>query len=438
MVDLGEFLIRSQHKKCGHPLSKGCIFSHKHLPDTQKIPQVCLSSAENSGSQSVSLFKRSASLRAVAAADTKTLVSHLQNLGFKINEMKSCLVPTPEIIYLGLRLNSVLYQAFLSEERIRSIRGCLFPFSEREESPIQTMFTPAGTDGFNCLGYSCGTAANEGVSALGCGAALVSKTPPQPQSHGDITLCAHSPSLERSLVSRIRVHAGSSLSEKGGDDGCFPHRLGCSVQGQDSEGEMACLATESTHKLPGTVNCVSGIKTFCTVPKEPPRFISSDNKTAVAYINRHGGTRSPQIHNLARKLIVWGTKHFQSLRATHVPGIMNVGADLLSRGNPLNGEWTLHPQVVSRLWERFGRVAVDHFASHENTHCPLFFSLARDGAPMGVDALAHLWPNTLLFESDRTYTKRVRERGQGWSHRSCIISVSHNFLGQFGAISMTE
>lgn len=52
------------------------------------------------------------------------------------------------------------------------------------------MFTPAGTDSLNCLGYSYGAAANEGVSVLGCGAELV------PKCHLNskvmvISLCVH-------------------------------------------------------------------------------------------------------------------------------------------------------------------------------------------------------------------------------------------------------
>ncbi len=61
------------------------------------------------------------------------------------------------------------------------------------------------------------------------------------------------------------------------------------------------------------------------------------------------------------------------------PGNNECGVDLLSRVNPRHGEWTLHPQVVGQLWKRFGRVAEDLFASHENSHCPLFFLLTRDG-----------------------------------------------------------
>ncbi|KAL0148646.1 hypothetical protein M9458_056086, partial [Cirrhinus mrigala] len=134
------------------------------------------------------------------------------------------------------------------------------------------------------------------------------------------------------------------------------------------------------------------------------------------------------------KLMVWGRKHFHSLRATHVPGIMNAGADLLSRGNPRYGEWTLHPQVVGQLWKRFGRAAIDLFASCENSHCPLFFSLARDGAPMGVDALAHSWPNVLLYTFPPLSLiiptlRRVREYGHSYCHTDCPKLAGESVAG---------
>ena len=31
------------------------------------------------------------------------------------------------------------------------------------------------------------------------------------------------------------------------------------------------------------------------------------------------------------------------------------------------------------------------------THCPMFFSLGRDNPPLGTDALAHQWPQGLLY-----------------------------------------
>ncbi len=55
-------------------------------------------------------------------------MTHLVRLGFKINQPKSCLTPAKEIVYLGLRLNSVMFRAFLSEDRIKTFHSCLSLF----------------------------------------------------------------------------------------------------------------------------------------------------------------------------------------------------------------------------------------------------------------------------------------------------------------------
>ncbi|XP_053173996.1 uncharacterized protein LOC128357652 [Scomber japonicus] len=126
-------------------------------------------------------------------------------------------------------------------------------------------------------------------------------------------------------------------------------------------------------------------------------LVRTDNTTTVTYINRQGGLRSRQLHMLARRLILWSCGRLLSLRATHVPGALNTGADLLSRGAPVYGEWTLHPVIVEQIWARYGRAAVDLFASRGNAQCALFYSLRSLDAPLGIDALAHVWPHELLY-----------------------------------------
>ncbi len=80
----------------------------------------------------------------------------------------------------------------------------------------------------------------------------------------------------------------------------------------------------------------------------------------------------------------------RSLKATHVPGNMNQGADILSRNNVSSEEWTLHPLAVQRIWEIFGKVRVDIFASKDNSHCLICFTRS-------TDALAHEWPSLPLY-----------------------------------------
>jgi len=128
-------------------------------------------------------------------------------------------------------------------------------------------------------------------------------------------------------------------------------------------------------------------------------MVRSDNSTTVAYINRQGGVRSAALLTTAEKLWLWASEVVLSLRALHIPGLENRGADLMSRGGPLPGEWTLHPEVVKQIWAQFGTAEVDLFASRRNSHCALWFSMAlSDDPPLGVDAFAHEpWPRKLLY-----------------------------------------
>ncbi len=50
-------------------------------------------------------------------------------------------------------------------------------------------------------------------------------------------------------------------------------------------------------------------------------------------------------------------------------------------------------RVLRLIWSRFGEAQVDLFASHESSHCQLYFSLTE--SPLGTDALAHSWPQAL-------------------------------------------
>ncbi len=92
-------------------------------------------------------------------------------------------------------------------------------------------------------------------------------------------------------------------------------------------------------------------------------------------------------------------------------GKLNLGADMLSRSNEPSDEWTLHPQMVQEIWGIFVRPEVDRFTSEDGTHCQTYFSKDRD-------ALAHDWPNLLLFalnswnQGTATYLKCSRLRSE--------------------------
>ncbi|KAI3360259.1 hypothetical protein L3Q82_014572 [Scortum barcoo] len=60
-----------------------------------------------------------------AAMQTMTLVVHLSNLGFAINWKKSSPLPSQQVIYLGVELNSVSMRARLSQQRAEALTALL-------------------------------------------------------------------------------------------------------------------------------------------------------------------------------------------------------------------------------------------------------------------------------------------------------------------------
>ncbi len=102
------------------------------------------------------------------------------------------------------------------------------------------------------------------------------------------------------------------------------------------------------------------------------------------------------LNRLARRLLLLSQDKFLSLRAVHVPGVLNLAADFLSRQKLRPGEWMLNRQTVAQIWDLFGEAEVDLFASQESFQCPLWFSMSSP-APLGIDAFAHPWPNVRLY-----------------------------------------
>ncbi len=103
-------------------------------------------------------------------------------------------------------------------------------------------------------------------------------------------------------------------------------------------------------------------------------IVRTDNMAVVSHINRQGGSRSRTLDRLARLLLLWSQDKFLSLRAGHVPGILNLAADFLSRQKLRPGEWMLYRQTVSQIWNLFGKAEVDLFASQGSSQC-------RSGSP---------------------------------------------------------
>ena len=81
-----------------------------------------------------------------------------------------------------------------------------------------------------------------------------------------------------------------------------------------------------------TYQCTRAEKSLSSYPiicKSLPRHILllMDNLTAVCYVNKRGGTRSPQLVSLATEIWNFCLGRNIWITAKHVPGVENVDAD---------------------------------------------------------------------------------------------------------------
>lgn len=125
------------------------------------------------------------------------------------------------------------------------------------------------------------------------------------------------------------------------------------------------------------------------LPSNSSLRINSDNTTTVAYLNKFGG-RFANLDNEARILFALAARHNWTLSAHHVPGILNVIPDQLSRRLD-RSDWKLHPtlfQLAEHLW---GHHTIDRFATAVNKQTRRFNSAMLQPGSEAVDALTQSW-----------------------------------------------
>ena len=97
---------------------------------------------------------------------------------------------------------------------------------------------------------------------------------------------------------------------------------------------------------------------------------------------------SAEICALLWKIMTCCHHYHITLKARHIPGCVNVMADLLSRSNQVQStEWSLHPQVFKQICQTWFTPHVDLFATHLNHKLPLYVSPIPDPKAWDVDAL---------------------------------------------------
>ena len=79
-------------------------------------------------------------------------------------------------------------------------------------------------------------------------------------------------------------------------------------------------------------------------------MISTDNTMVVSYINKQGGTHSPNLCVEVWEILSWCLEHDIIIRVHHIPGEFNILADRLTRlEKPIRTKWALDQTVANSM-----------------------------------------------------------------------------------------
>ena len=155
---------------------------------------------------------------------------------------------------------------------------------------------------------------------------------------------------------------------------------------------------KATHKRPRVKGVSLALRNFKDQCQNQTVLVATDNSTVVAYINKQGGTHSVEMCALLWKIMTWCHHYHITLKARHIPGCLNVMADLLSRSNQVQStEWSLHPQVFKQICQKWFTPHVDLFATHLNHKLPLYVSPIPDPKAWDIDALNINWTGLTAY-----------------------------------------
>ncbi|XP_074483968.1 uncharacterized protein LOC141763298 [Sebastes fasciatus] len=336
--------------------------------------------------------------REQAERDTASLLHHMTRLGLTVNHAKSCLIPSQRVVFIGLTLDSRHMLAFPTPRRVNAILQLLLRFRKNRRLRYSLFLRLLG------MLTSVTSVVPLGLLYLRPFQIWINGLQLDPKSHRSKRVRVSC----RCLLALRPWRAGAYLA-RGISLGSIPSRREVVVTDASPSGwgavwqHRAIRGLWTAQEAAEHINVLELRAIYLALRKFLPHLrgrhviVRSDNKSAVYHVNRQGGTRSPRLLQVARRLLVWAFPCFSSLRAMYLPGPQNVVADFLSRQKPPAGEWRLHPEVVEEIWRKYGAAEVDLFASEASTHCPLWFSLTETASPLGQDALAHPWPDCLLY-----------------------------------------
>ena len=406
----------------GQDRSQGCIFDRSNLERSSKfftfsmersIARVCLPSVWLATAPRVftKLMKpvvamlRQRGVRLIIylddmliMAESTSLALHhaasalnlLESLGFVVNYHKSQLIRSQQIEFLGFLVDSGTLSLQLPGEKLRKIRKRCQQLLNVGETSIRELSKFLGLLTSSIQAVFPAPLHYRHLQRL---KNLILNTL---QSY-DAIIPLDSQAKEELVWWRDHLQAwnGKALFQKSADlvietdashKGWEAYCEGVSTGGPWCSNEQR-LHINSLELLAGSF----AIKTFCKNRVVAHVKLLMDNVSAVAYINKMGGTHSQTLANLAIDLWNWCLDRKIHVSAEHLTGVLNLRADRESRVITDSSDWKLNPASFKILVPKWGPLQVDLFASRLTFQLPRFVSWKPKPYAIATDAFLMNW-----------------------------------------------
>ncbi len=288
------------------------------------------------------------------------ILSHLERLGLRVNFAKSALSPSQRVSFLGTVLDSARMRAVIAPERALAIQKLAATFKSDTVRPLKAFQRMLGLIAAASPVLQLGLLRMRPLQRW-----LKPRVPHNAWRHGRLHIRVNqacvtaltpwkNPQWMKKGVAMGLVHSRKVVTTDASNTG-----WGALCEGKPTFGHWS-KAEKGFH-----INCLEMLAVcracqfFLLDLIGRHVLIRSDNMSVVSYINHQGGVSSKRLFILAERLLEWAQLNLRSLRAAHLPGRLNQGADVLSRSNVPSEEWMLHPHVVQKIWKTFGKAEVD-------------------------------------------------------------------------------
>jgi len=353
------------------------------------------------------------------AKNIKVTSEFLIWLGFLINNEKSMLEPSVEIKYLGFNFNtSTMTLSLPANKATKIIQLCKEILSKLQYKVIEAA---------KLIGHLVAASPAVPYSILYTRQLEYEKALVLAQNENDYN-CYMTFSAEaiRDIEWWItKLPSAKNKIRRDNFDFCFETDASLSGWGVRFGKERANGFWNSEQKL-YHINRLEllaaefGLHCFFRNKRNVQILLRTDNTTALAYVNRFGGCKSPELHEIAKRIWSWCEASDIWLVASYISSAENYVADFESRKEmDIYNEWSLNLKYYDMITHEFGFPNIDLFASHLNNKCDEFISWHPDPGSASVDAFTVSWANSFFYAFPpfclipRVLRKIRQDRGRG-------------------------